>query len=272
MGGFVDVSNMSDLEIKRLGQMDDDADPRDSNYSHRNLARRNPYGYGRGRTAAQPAGEQYPVAWVWAAAVLATDANQGYVKEDVHVWDEQAQATKLVKRRNRDIMLDHLKHPQDFTAEVLARGQEVMNFVRNDLTFRAIKGRLTDFDQAVSKVLAVEQQFDSVKHRYEMAIAASLPASAARAEKRANSDERVKFATGGLIAQPGAKITARVEVLSAVYSQNYGCWFIKGITDQDQPVFFSYREGMDAGQWIAVQGTVKAHRDNLTQLNRVKVL
>jgi len=272
MPGFVDVSNMSNEDVKRMGHMDDDADPRDSNYSHRNLARRNPYGYGRGRTAAQPVGEQYPVAWVWAAAVLATDANQGYVKEAVHAWDEATQTTKLVRRRNRDIMLDHLKHPQDFTAEVLARGQEVMNSVRNDLTFRAIKGRLTDFDQAVSKVLAVEQQFDSAKHRYEMAIVASLPASAARAEKRATNDERVKFATGGLIAQPGAKITAHVEVLSAVYSQNYGCWFIKGITDQDQPVFFSYREGMDAGQWITVQGTVKAHRDNLTQLNRVKVL
>ncbi len=269
MPGFVDVSNMSDLEIKRLGQQDD-ADPRDSNYSQRNLARRNPYGYRK--PAAKAAGDQYPVTLVWAAAVLATDINGGYVKEDQRVWDESAQTTKLVQRRNRDIMMDHLRHPQDLSPELLARGQELMNTVRNDLTFRALKGRLTDFDQAVSKVLAVTDQFDTAVHRYEMAIVASLPASAVRAQKRATADERVKFAQGGLIAQPGAKVSAQVEVLSAVFSQNYNCWFIKGITDQDQPVFFSYREGMDAGTQLAIQGTVKAHRDNLTQLNRVKVL
>lgn len=271
MSGFVDVSNMSDLEVKRLGQQDD-ADPRDSNYSQRNLALRNPYGYGRNRVTAKPAGEQYPVALVWAAAVMATDTNGGYVKEDQRVWDETAQTTRLVRRRNRDIMMDHLRHPQDITPEARARGEEILNSIRNDLTFRALKGRLTDFDQAVSKVLAVEGQFDTALNRYEMAIVASLPASAARAQKRATADERVKFATGGLIGQPGAKVSAQVEVLSSVFSQNYNCYFIKGITDQDQPVFFSYREGLDTGTHIAIKGTVKAHRDNLTQLNRVKVL
>ena len=268
MPGFVDVSNMTALEIKRLGQMDD-ADPRDSDYSHRNLARRNPYGY-RTQTA-KVASEKYPVAWVWAAAVLATDANDGYVKETHNVYDPDGKFVNA-RRRNRDIMLDHLKHPQDFTPEVIARGQEAMNFLSSDITFRALKGKLTDFDQAVSKVLAVTDQFDTVGHRYEMAIVASLPASAARAQKRATADERVQFARGGLIGTVGNKVSANVEVLSAVFSQNYNCWFVKGITDQDQPVFFSYREGLAAGAHIAVQGTVKAHRDNLTQLNRVKVL
>ncbi len=217
-------------------------------------------------------GVQYPVALVWAAAVMATDANGGYVKEDQRVWDEAAQTSQLVRRRNRDIMMDHLQHPQDITAEAKAQGEMLLNNIRNDLTFRALKGRLTDFDQAVSKVLAVEGQFDTVLHRYELAIVASLPAAALRAQKRATADERVAFARGGLIAQPGAKVSAQVEVLSSVFSKNYNCWFIKGITDQDQPVFFSYREGIDPGAHIAIQGTVKAHRDNLTQLNRVKVL
>jgi hypothetical protein len=268
MPGFVDVSHMSDLEIKRLGQMDEE-DPRDSNYSHRNLARRNPYGYSRSKPVAS---ERYPVALVWAAAVLATDTNGGYTKEAVSVYDETTQGMTVIKRRNRDIMMDHLRHPQDLTPELIQRGQEAMNFLRNDLTFRALKGKLTDFDQATSKVLAVTDQFDSALHRYEMAIVASLPASATRSQKRASADERVQFARGGLIGQPGDKVSARVEVLSSGYSQNYNCYFIKGITDQDQPVFFSYREGRDAGTWLTIQGTVKAHRDNLTQLNRVKVL
>lgn len=222
--------------------------------------------------ASATSGTKYPVALVWAAAVMATDTNGGYVKEDQRVWDEAAQTTRLVQRRNRDIMLEHLQHPQDITPEARAQGEMLLNNIRNDLTFRALKGRLTDFDQAVSKVLAVEGEFDTALHRYEMAIVASLPAAALRAQKRATADERVKFATGGLIAQPGAKVSAQIEVLSSVFSQNYNCWFIKGITDKDQPVFFSYRQGMDVGTHFTIQGTVKAHRDNLTQLNRVKVL
>ena len=272
MPGFVDVSNMSDLEVKRMGQMDDDADPRDSNYSQRNLARRNPYGYSRNKVAARPAGEQFEVDLVWAAAVAAQRVNGEYLKVDQVEWNEAAQASKIVKRRNRDVMTEFLRNPGTITAEDREQGTKVRLFLQNDLTFRALKGRLNDFDQATSKVLAVEDKFDSALHRYELAIVACLPASAVRSEKRSTADERVKFARGGLIGQPGAKVSANVEVLSAVYSNNYNCWFIKGLTDQDQPVFFSYREGMGAGTHLTVQGTVKAHRDNLTQLNRVKVL
>ena len=266
---FHNVSHMSDRDVQRMGHQDD-VDPRDSAYSHRNLARRNPHGYRRSPVQ-RPVGQQYPVAWVWAAAVMATDANQGYVKETHNILDSN-DAVIGQRVRNRDLIIQYLDNPALFTTEAVARGEAVLAQVRNDITFRALKGRLTDFDQAVSKVLAVEDQFDTAKHRYELAIVASLPASAQRAEKRATADERVKFATGGLIGQPGAKVSAQVEVLSAVFSQNYGCWFIKGITDRDQPVFFSYREGHDAGTWLTIQGTVKAHRDNLTQLNRVRVL
>jgi hypothetical protein len=37
-------------------------------------------------------------------------------------------------------------------------------------------------------------------------------------------------------------------------------------------VFFSYRERHDAGSWIAIKGTVKAHRPDATQLSRVRVI
>jgi len=269
MPGFVDVSNQSNRDVQRMGH-EDDVDPRDSAHSQRNLARRNPYGYRR-QPVQRPMGQQYPVAWVWAAAVMATDANQGYVKETHNMIDSN-DAVIGQRVRNRDLMIQYLDNPALFTAEAVARGEAVLSQVRNDITFRALKGRLTDFDQAVSKVLAVEDQFDTAKHRYELAIVASLPASAARAQKRNSVDERVKFATGGLIGKPGDKVNAQVEVLKSVYSQNYNCWFIQGITDKDQTVFFSYREGKDAGTWISIQGTVKAHRDRQTQLNRVKVL
>jgi len=39
-----------------------------------------------------------------------------------------------------------------------------------------------------------------------------------------------------------------------------------------QAVFFSHRNGIQPGKLIVAEGTVKAHRDNSTQLNRVKVI
>jgi hypothetical protein len=215
-------------------------------------------------------GTKYSVDTVWAAACAAQRVNGEYVKEEQ--WMRNATPPYISKRRSRDVMMDFLTGVETLTAEDHEQGAKVRSYLQNDLTFRALKGRLNEFDQATSKVLAVEDHFDSALHRYELAIVACLPASAARSEKRASADERVKFARGGLIGQPGAKVQTQVEVLSAVYSNNYNCWFIQGLTAQDQPVFFSYREGMGAGTHVAIHGTVKAHRDNLTQLNRVKVL
>jgi hypothetical protein len=37
-------------------------------------------------------------------------------------------------------------------------------------------------------------------------------------------------------------------------------------------VMFSCKNGHSAKTWLTIQGKVKAHRDNLTQLNYVKVL
>lgn len=257
MPGFVDVSNMSYRDVQRMGHMDDDTPEQPAR---------------RGRYATRAPGQKYAMDLIWAAAAAAQRVNGAYFKVDQVVWDEQAQRSQIVKRRNRDVMMEFVTHPDRITEADRAQGQQARQYLQQDLTFRALKGRLNDFDQATSKVLAVTDEFDSVLHRYELAIVACLPSSAQRGQKRANSDERVQFARGGFIAQPGAKVLANVEVLSAVFSQNYNCWFIKGITDKDQPVFFSYREGMDAGTHLTIQGTVKAHRDNLTQLNRVKVL
>ena len=64
MPGFVDVSNMSDLEIKRLGQMDED----DVDFQPRRSFKRNPYGYTDSNRPARPASAKYSVSDVWAAA------------------------------------------------------------------------------------------------------------------------------------------------------------------------------------------------------------
>lgn len=254
MSGFVDAT-----EVESPGQMADiDHQPRQR------------------RARPQPASTQYSISDVWAAACAAQRVNGAYIKETVyrHIeeTDEETGQTVVDKHRSRDVMQEFLGSPDRLLVEDVEAGERVRSFLQNDLTFRALKGRLTEFDSAVSRCLAVQNHFDSQANKYELAVLASLPASAARSEQRQGADQRLKFARGGLIAQPGARVTAQVEVVSCNYSQQYGIFWVRGVTDQDQPVMFSSRTGHDLGTWLTVQGKVKAHRDNLTQLNYTKVL
>ena len=255
MPGFVDVSNMSDQEIKRLSQIDDvDYQPR------------------RKVAPTRPASTKFSIGDVWAAACAANRINGGYFKEAVHEFDEVTQLTKVAHRRNREVMMDFLTHPENLTVADVERGEHCRQFLQSDLTFRTLKGKVSEFDSAIRKVLAVTDHFDNVYHRYELAIVASLPASVERTEVRQNAEQRVRFAQGGLIGKVGDKVTTTVEVIAANYSKEHNIYWIRGITDQDQPVFFSNKEKFDVGTHLTVQGKVKAHKDNLTQLNYVKVL
>jgi len=56
-----------------------------------------------------------------------------------------------------------------------------------------------------------------------------------------------------------------------MYSQNFGVYFITAVTADRHAVFFSYRERLANGHQCRIRGTVKAHRENSTQLNRVRI-
>lgn len=256
MPGFVDVSNMTAQEIKRLGQMDDDYEtPRQT-----------------WKPKAKPQGVQHSVDNVWGAACAAQRINGSYVKETQYQFDEAKQTTVVVKQRNRDIMTDILANPALLTVEDIAQGQQCRKFLEQDITLRGLKGRLTEFDTAVSKTIAVSESFDTVKHKYELAVVASLPASHQRSLARQDVDSRVRQTTGGYVGAVDAKVAFDVEVVSANYSHTYNIFWVTAITQDNQAVFFSYRSKLTTGSCIQVKGTVKAHRDGKTQLNRVKVI
>jgi hypothetical protein len=260
MPGFVDVSGMTYEDVRRMGHADD--------YDHETKR------YGRvapprTNTVLQTG---HSVSDVWAAACAAQRVNGDYYKESTFLWDESTHVNKLDKRRNRDIMMEFLQNPDQLTVDDVEAGEQARDFLAKDITFRALKGQLKDFDQSVSRCLAVTDRFYTVTHRYEMAVIASLPSSARRSQDRQSSDQRMKFARGGLIGKIGDKIMTNAEVISANYSQQYNIFWIRAITDKDQPVTFSNKQKFDAGTHLTIQGKVKAHLDNLTQLNYVKVL
>ena len=257
MPGFIDVTGWTTEEVRRLGHADDCDDV--DHQPRRRVA------------ATRPVSAKHSVSDVWAAACAAQRVNGIYAKEPVWEYLENS-SPRLIMKRNRDVMMEFLAAPENLTVDDVERGEHCRNFLQNDLTFRTLKNKISEFDTAIKKVLAVQDAFDTHFHKYELAIVASLPASVERSEVRQRSEERVQFAQGGLLGRVGEKITANVEVISANYSQQYNIYWIRAITEQDQAVVFSNKEKFNVGTRLTIQGKVKAHRDNLTQLNYVKVL
>jgi hypothetical protein len=113
---------------------------------------------------------------------------------------------------------------------------------------------------------------DVITSNYDLAVICSLPSCYERGVKRQTVDQRISFSTGGFIGAVGNKISIAIEVLKSVYSQKWGTHYITGITSDDQVVFFAYKSELPIGKMFDIYGTVKSHRDNTTQLNRVKIV
>ena len=255
MPGFVDVSNMTAREVRMMDHAAD-AEP----YQPRQTW----------KPRAKPDGIKHSVDNVWGAAVAAQRINGSYVKEDLYDYDDNG--PKIVKRRNRDIMVDILANPAQLTVEDIAQGQECRKFLQNDITFRALKNKFTEFDGSVSRVLAVTADFDTVKHKLELAVVACLPQSHARTLERQAVQDRVRQTTGDLVGNPGDKIQLAVEIVKSNYSQQWNTWYATAVTPDNRAVFFAYRQELGRGTKCTIHGTVKAHRDGTTQLNRVSII
>jgi hypothetical protein len=214
---------------------------------------------------------KYSVDDVWGAAVAAQRVNGEYVKEDkININEDGSHET--LKKRNRDIMMDFLAVPGTITDEDRATGRGCRRFLQNDLTFRALKGQLSAFDASVKHTVAVEDEFDSVQHRLELAVVACLPQSHQRAIVRQSIQDRVRNASGGYVGNVSDKVALDAEVVSANWSNTYNIFWVTAITQDNRALFFSYKSQLNSGAQVKLVGTVKAHRDNKTQLNRVKVL
>jgi hypothetical protein len=150
-------------------------------------------------------------------------------------------------------------------------GEECLKFISNDMTFRALQNKLTDFDRSVMKITAVADRFFPQAHKLELATVACLPNSHQRALKRIEEQDRINQ-TAGYIGAIGDKVTVTVDIVRCVFSQKWNTYYATAVTSNNETVFFAIREPLNTGTLLSVQGTVKAHRDGQTQLNRVRVI
>ena len=61
-------------------------------------------------------------------------------------------------------------------------------------------------------------------------------------------------------------------MVSAGYSQKYDTWYVSTVTPDNRAVYFAYREAIAVDSEIEFSGKVKAFRDTITQLSRVKLV
>lgn len=208
----------------------------------------------------------YPAEFIWSAAAFAQRVNQGYFKEAQFDINDGV-ATK-VKERNRDLLLQVLETPAQIIDQDRELGQQAQDWHRKNLMVRALQTQLSSFDQAVYKVCARETF--TKRDSYDLAILASLINSYDQGVRLENARAR----STGTVKRPGAigdKVELDIEVLRCFYSTNYFVYFVTAITDQDQLVFFSYKDRLATGTRVPIRGTVKTYRDDSTQLNRVRM-
>ena len=196
---------------------------------------------------------------VWSAACAAQRMNGNYIK---------AIAPGVEQQTNRQIVENLLTDTFSITDEDREQGLKVRAFYQA-LTFKILQGKhLNEFD---NNAMVISNR-DVITNNYDLAVIASLPSCYERGVVRQSADQRINFATGGFIGKLGDKVKLEIEVIKCTYSQMYNVFFVTGISTNDQPVFFSYKEKVPTGDTMNIAGTVKAHRDNITQLNRVKVI
>jgi hypothetical protein len=201
---------------------------------------------------------------VWGAACAAQRINGAYVKLSM-LSESDKQLNKL---SNRQLVESLLVDSFNITDEDREQGKKVRAFYQA-LTFKILQGKhLSEFDNNAM----VLSNRDIITSNYDLAVICSLPSCYERGVVRQSVDQRISFARGGFIGKVGNKVSTSVEVLRSVYSQSYNVNFVTGINSDDQVVFFAYKKELDVGKMYDIYGNVKSHRDNTTQLNRVKVI
>ena len=202
---------------------------------------------------------------VWAAACQAQQVNGSYVKLSTLT---ENQLTSGV-RSNRELIVSLMEDTTKITDDNQEQGLKVRKYYQA-LTFKILKGiKLSEFDNTAMLI----SNRDIINDNYDVAVIASLPSCYERGVKRDGVDQRVKFASGGFIGRVSDKVKVTVEILKTSYSQQWNTNYVTGITSDDQAVFFAYNhiDNVEIGKTYTFFGTVKAHCDNSTQLNRVKL-
>lgn len=226
------------------------------------------YGYARRNAAAV---KPSPIATVlgaeimWGVAAYADRVNGGYVKETQR--DEEG---VVVRERNRDVIKAEVAAGlSNVTDDDIELGRQARTWLRGRLMFKTLRGeKLNEFEQTLSQAVQLEE-FSNRNDALSIAVVASQIAAYRKGQEQ---EQLIDSVDKSPLAAVGTKVSVEATVVRSVYSHNWNVFFITAKTTCNRLVFFSFREGIEAGVPIRVRGTVKSHRPDSTQLNRVKLV
>jgi hypothetical protein len=250
MPGFVDVTGWSREDIRRLGHADDEDEV--ITYPRKTFSFR--------KTKPATPTFSYDSDDVWGAAVIAFRANKGYVK---------ALAPGIeAHKTNRQLVEEYLASGTPILEADIEEGRKIRQYFKA-LTFKVIEGKtLTPFLQSAMQIA----DRDTITSNLGIGTIASLPATYAKMTQRDNVENKIKWARGGFVGQVGDNTTQTIEVVKKLWSQNWCTWYYTGLNSEDQVLFFAYKKDIEIGTSVTIEGKVKSHRDNSTQLSHVKVI
>jgi hypothetical protein len=208
----------------------------------------------------------YKTETVFAAACAAHRVNSGYFKEDQIKYFNDGEY-EVEKVANKKLIHQFLTGSFEVTQEDVDMANNVRQYCHS-LSFNILRGKtLSDFENTMLKI-AESEMIDS---RYDIAVASCLPMSYERNQIRIQENIILREKSGTLDNNIGDKVQLQVEVVRCNYSKQWNIWYVTGTVD-NAVVFFGYKNKIDSGSIINVKGTVKDHKDDRTQLTRVKVL
>ena len=212
--------------------------------------------------------KQYDTMLVLSAACAAQRINGSYVKFATVEEPSINGTVNVHKRTNRELTVEFLELQENIIDADRTMAEEMRRYW-NGKMFKVLSGEyMSNFDRGILELM----QKETVTEGYDVAVIASMPGSYISSVKRDERDRRIKFAEGGYLGNVGERVEATIEVTKSVFSQKWGVYFLTGVTTSDQAVFFSYKQDISPGTVLQIKGNVKRQDNNITQLNRVKVV
>ena len=200
---------------------------------------------------------------VWAAAVYAQRINKGYYKEDQFNADGDC-----IKEANRTLARNALALGGKITVEDRCKGAEARKFISSRLMVTAITKKLNDFQQSLSRAVAMEE-FVLPQDRMLVGIVNS---QIVMYEKAMKEEELLKDSTYGTFGKIKERVDVKLKPVARFWLTDWGTFRYNSITTDGYKTSFYYRDKLEIGDAVKVRGTVTKHTNDTTTINRVKVL
>jgi hypothetical protein len=206
--------------------------------------------------------QNFPLMDTLVAAIAAHRVNGEYLRESYTDFN-----TKVVRTANKVLVLNFLTtETESITSEDRENATKMYEYFQGFI-IKVLSGKINSFETTVMKIVDKPE----VTFR-DLGLISSLPSVYYRGIQKQTVEDMLAQCNASYLAEVDTKVSTTAKVVKSLYSQQYGCYFITTITESNNRVFFSYKEGLTPFTTIKVAGRVKAHRsENTTQLTRAKI-